>query len=228
LKFEGGAGSLAAALKDKDPRVIAAAAWALGKLGKAAARSVPALVRLLKHGDPMVCVSAAEALGRIGVGKREVVHGLRRLLTHKENEVKVEAAWALGKLGPRARAAVPALARIAGLLDKPIPNNEDGGLEEPENTTPLDLRINAVEALGRIGPAARRHFAKLLDLCENRSYALEEEAKGAVGKLGLSLLPKVLAHIGKASTRELGRGPGQLRSQGDPQADQSLAQGLQG
>jgi hypothetical protein len=59
-------GPLTLALADKDRRVVASAALALGNMGPAAAPAVPALARALKKGPEDVESSAALALGRIG------------------------------------------------------------------------------------------------------------------------------------------------------------------
>jgi HEAT repeat protein len=44
--------AVAALLKDGDPTVRGAAAWALGAMGAAGAPVAPAVVALLKDGDP--------------------------------------------------------------------------------------------------------------------------------------------------------------------------------
>jgi HEAT repeat protein len=59
-------GPLTLALADKDRRVIASAALALGNMGAAADPAVPALARVLQKGPEDVESSAALALGRIG------------------------------------------------------------------------------------------------------------------------------------------------------------------
>lgn len=59
-------GPLTAALGDKDRRVVASAALALGNMGTAADAAVPALARFLGRGYEDLESSAALALGRIG------------------------------------------------------------------------------------------------------------------------------------------------------------------
>lgn len=62
---------LTALLADKDQRVAASAALALGNMGAAADAAVPALARLLKRGPEDLESSAALALGRIGTPRAE-------------------------------------------------------------------------------------------------------------------------------------------------------------
>lgn len=58
---------LAAVLGDADPRVVEAAAWALGERAEASAPAVPALATVATgHDDPLCREAAVAALGSIG------------------------------------------------------------------------------------------------------------------------------------------------------------------
>ena len=155
--------ALANQLKSSDPDMRRAAAKALAEAGADAKPAITALSRALSDKDLFVRRFAAQALGEIGPDAKSAIKPLSEALKDPRKEVAEAAATALGKIGaaeplaalvadtkrdtgPRRRAiealgmmkgdaksAVPAL--IAALKDK-------------------DLRIEAAEALGEIGPDA--------------------------------------------------------------------------
>jgi HEAT repeat protein len=93
--------------EDSDPRVRAAAAYALGAFGERAAALAAALRTALHDPDPRVRRSAARALGRLGEAAAEAVKDLCELLKDPEMLVRRDAVTALGSVGsPTARPAV--------------------------------------------------------------------------------------------------------------------------
>ncbi len=117
---------LQSALRDADPLVRTAAAYALAKAGCRPA--APNLVAALKDNERNVRLAAAVALGTLG--DAQTVEPLIKLLTDKDWEVRGAVLEALGKLGDT-RAFQSVAARL-----------EDKDQE---------VRESAAEALGRVG-----------------------------------------------------------------------------
>src|SRR5262249_32084490 len=155
----------------------AASAAALGKLGDAAKRSVPALLEALKDRDPSPRRAAAEALGQLG---REdgVLPALLAAVGDPDAGVGRAAEAAVvqgGKLGPGAatdrrrllgseRAA--ARASAAGALGGLGPDAA-GEAVEPLRKALKDravrVRTRAAQALGSFGPAAKAALPSLTE-----------------------------------------------------------------
>lgn len=124
----GAAASLAAALADGALR--GAAAWALVKIGRAAA---PALLEALRHPEAAARLAALGALWKIAPESGSTaLEGIAGALRDGEAEVRRYAAFALGEIGRRAAPAVEALA---------------AALADPEPS----VREAAAAALGRVG-----------------------------------------------------------------------------
>lgn len=102
------------ALDDPDPFVRSRVASALGMAGRAAARAVPALVRLARSADESVANCAIWSLGRMGPDASPAVPVLTARLSEWESQGR---AWAiiaaLGEIGEAARVAIPAMVSIA-------------------------------------------------------------------------------------------------------------------
>ena len=130
--------ALGAALEDGEWAVRAAAADALGNIGRSAKPAVPALLRALGDDRMWVRRNALEALGTIGCAGAGVLPGPLAALRDDDLLVRRNAAIALSKLvGPDAHEAVPALART--LIDDQ-----------------RYVSFYAAAALGRIGTGAAR------------------------------------------------------------------------
>jgi HEAT repeat protein len=141
--------ALAAAVTHRDYNVIRSAADALGSIGPAAVKAVPALTMALAMSRPgsfhavltdpsggdysrASWQSVADALRKIGP---DAVPALTTALGGSDGAVRRSAAEALGNLGLAAVKAVPALVEA---------------LNDPD----IELRCDAAKALGNIGPDA--------------------------------------------------------------------------
>jgi HEAT repeat protein len=88
------------ALADEDHHVPAKAAIALGQIGPAARRAIPALTPLLNHDDDFIRVQAARALGTIGVGNlKMLVDALHAALDNGETRMAESLVIALHETG---------------------------------------------------------------------------------------------------------------------------------
>jgi HEAT repeat protein len=130
-----------------DPRVLAAIAQSLGKLGKTSAPLIPKLVELLGTDDTQLRKEIIESLTMIGI-RPDDVPTVAALLTDKERWIAVPAAQAIGSLGAGAKEAVPAL-REALKRNDPY------------------LQRAIAEALSAIGPNARDAAPDLLRIVED-------------------------------------------------------------
>jgi HEAT repeat protein len=144
-KSKGAVPELTEALNDPDDYIRLTAALALSKIGPDAVGAVDALAKALSDSHPQVRMNSAMALTRIGPGSRAAVPQMIAAMKRDENRevvrpfyhcVRQQLANALGVVGPEAATAVPVL------ID---------ALTDPDN----GVRFKAVDALRKIGPAAR-------------------------------------------------------------------------
>jgi HEAT repeat protein len=114
------------------------AAYALGRIGPAAAAAEPLLRRLADSDDEMmatVCIWAALKIKPEDATLFDAaIPKLRRALQREQELARLEAAIALGEIGPRAATALPMLELLAE--------------EDPSRT----VRAAAEEAVRRIRP----------------------------------------------------------------------------
>src|ERR1022692_2552061 len=111
------------------------------------ASDIPNLVRNLKDPDNwQVRLAAARALGNYGAVAKDAVPALIECLN--DDALVDTAAWSLGEIGPDARDAAPQLIVLARL-----------SAERRRQTV-----LNAIEALGKLGPAAYLAIRTLEDL----------------------------------------------------------------
>ncbi len=146
-------------LRDRDAEGRAAAAWALGQYGSAAANAVGDLKGLLNDEDADVRRSAGESLARIGnaVNVLENVRkcvplrdarGLGKVLSYDDRAVRQTAVAALIAFGPDAKEAVPELRAVL--------RNEGS-----------DIRQQALVALRKMGPAAKAAVPELAHIASH-------------------------------------------------------------
>jgi HEAT repeat protein len=161
-------------LQDKDAAARVAAARALSILGVKATSAVPALIKATQDADSDVRNWAATALSRIGPDAKEAVPALEALLKDQVKGVRYIGANALGSIGSDAKAAVPALRKtltdrdpwmrwhvalaLGSIGDKAAVPDLVKAMDDKEYV----VRKGAIEALERMGPAAKDGVAALL------------------------------------------------------------------
>ena len=151
---------VAGSLKDSDPGVRIAAAWALSQMGPAGAKAVSGLIKSLADPDPLVRSMSAVALRSMGPKAVDAVPALIHALSDAEPTVRSPAADALGHIGPAAKSAVAAL----------------GERLRVEGEVIYVLRSDAT-ALGDIGPDAASALPALREVLKiTRVTATAEEA----------------------------------------------------
>jgi len=154
--------ALVQALQDEEAGVREAASGALVKIGKEA---LPSLIRALSKGDPVFLQAVVATLGDMGsVAVPSLVdslHGQRRELLERRY-----SALALAQIGASDRRVVPALAK---------------SLEDDDP----DVRIAALDALGRVGSAAADTIDEVIKLAvdQRETLAVREAALGAMARI---------------------------------------------
>lgn len=158
-------GPLIDALQAERWTVRSSAAEALGEIGVAAARAVPALSNVLENDEHSIVQSnAAEALGKIH--DRQAIPVLTAALEIEDEYVRSKAIGALEAFGAEAKAAIPALVRAVnsdeangclaasalGAID--IEGASVPVLIEALASDDARLRRYAARGLGRMGRAA--------------------------------------------------------------------------
>lgn len=109
---------------------------AIARLGPAARETIPRLRTVLRVGPEQTRILAAHALAAMGEASGDAVPEVAALLS--DRSVGMGAGWALMQWGPAARAAIPPIVEY-------LRGDRGDGL----------ARVNAVQALGRMGPHAR-------------------------------------------------------------------------
>ncbi len=133
--------------------------------GNALRAAIPALVELLSEGDDETAEAAIELFGRLGPAG---VDGLRRLipwLREEDDLLRRRSARAIGALGAAAAEAAPA---VVAASDRD-----------------LDGLVFYVDALGRMGPAARRGLRPVLGALEDPRPTVRRAAVDAIARIAL-------------------------------------------
>ncbi|MEO8076170.1 MAG: HEAT repeat domain-containing protein [Acidobacteriota bacterium] len=155
-------------LADPNVRVRISAAAALLRIGGGSAVSNGDAIKVLTQGlartDATVRRAAADAVGRTGSGGTPLVASLAAVLKDQNVQTRRAAVRAVATLGPVASGAASAL---VPLLSNPA------------------LMIEAADALGRIGPAARPVPAGLVAMLgEAQPLAVHLAAARAMAQIG--------------------------------------------
>ena len=168
----------AAVRVEKEPSVRREVAVTLGRFGKLAKQSVPALTDALGDKDDGVTAAAAEALGRVGPEARTAVPELLKLATAADKPLRLAVTFALGRTDaddklPVAVALVETLKtagevalRREAVTSLGLLGESQGGvvaalaaqLADPD----AEHRALTVEAIGKLGPAVRGVEVELL------------------------------------------------------------------
>ena len=179
---------LCASLKDPDPRTAGGAAQSLGALGEDAAAAVPDLTEAMRGTNIVLCRLAAKALSEVGW---PALVPLIAHLRHHDPFVRGEAALALGWMGPAAAAAVDGLIEVAGTGDPNPPSVEVNGRTPATVATPAPTkpptddasRLHALQALGRIGPAAGAAVPLLTAAAADKNPAVRSAAERSLRQI---------------------------------------------
>ncbi len=150
-------------LADADPLVRQDAAEMLGLLGAQAKEVLPALRLLLKDEAPAVAAHAAAAVLRIAGKDEPATRLLLGLADDKEREIRPLALRLLGGIRPPTEAMMQTIVR---------------GLRDPSE----DSQRAAIDALGRLGPAAEPAVADLAKLLTDK--ALRPAVLDSLGRIG--------------------------------------------
>lgn len=201
-------GILCEALKDTDPRTASGAAQALGNLGADGADAVPALAEAMRGTNIVLCRLAAKALSQIGT---PALATLIAHLQHSDPFVRGESALAIGWIGTAARSAVPFLANIVrgprvsltrtpppAITPPPYRSTIDSGSTDTESPTPTQqpsptsvepgtpeesCRVNAAQALGRIGASASGALEDLHEAARSGPESLRRTAQQSIRQI---------------------------------------------
>jgi HEAT repeat protein len=166
-------------LEDKEPVVRRAALRALQAINPPPEEEMPYVIKLLSENDPQLRVEALRVIADDG---KAAVAPLQKAL---ENEGEVYwACIGLSEIGPEAAAAVPDLLKV---------------LSEDKR---LDVRMQAVMALGGIGAASAPAVPKLKAILEQGDRTLLPATLYALGKIGPAASPaEALLRKEMASTK---------------------------
>ena len=180
------------ALRDGDPRTAAGAAQALGSMGAVAGPAVPALVDAMRGTNVVLCRLAAKSLSQIGAPALEP---LMANLRHHDPFVRAEAALALGWMGEPAEVAASELVQLVEayrpkVLSRAHPvfsAGASGCITPPAltstapQTSEETARVNAIQALGRIGAASALGLLREIAGVEAEPYrTAAEQALAAI------------------------------------------------
>jgi HEAT repeat protein len=155
-------GQLAVELRNGNPYVREAAAYALGLAGAESKRVVPALIPVIRDEYPNVQLAAIDALGSIGPVARPAVLALVQL-PDEDSSVHSSVRAALNRIGGDP-GLVPGL---VALLDHP--NDR--------------VRESAAYMLGMIGPEARSAIVPLAEAARQGSDVTRGQAAMALRKI---------------------------------------------
>jgi hypothetical protein len=155
---------LASGLKDADPWVREAAAWAFTQLLVASRLSIPKLETAMGDSDPVVRGLAALAIGTCPGAAKTALATLVAGLQDADENVRTAAADALASAGPDAAPVVPQLIQAAS-----------------RSGEQMNVLRNVAKALGNIGPAAAPALPVLEQL--EQMQRVQWSAREAVRKI---------------------------------------------
>ena len=150
-------------LGDPSLRVRLSAAAAMLQIDPKEARAIEVLARGLESTDLADRRDAAKAIGLAGPAAATLVGKLAPLLKDSDESMRITALQTISMLGPAAAQAADA---VAPLLDDP------------------ELAIDAADALGRIGSAARPAMKRLAQMLSANQPAIRWAAVRAMSQIG--------------------------------------------
>jgi hypothetical protein len=156
-------GALKMLLTDPDPRVGMSAAAALLRIMPDNVRPLRVLTEGLESPDAAARRHATRAAGLAGKAAAPLAGRLAALLGDADELTRVAALQSIATLGPAASAARDA---VVALLDRP------------------ETAVDAADALGRMGPAARPALKRLAQMLSADQAALRWAAVRAMAQIG--------------------------------------------
>jgi HEAT repeat protein len=185
-----------ALLSSPNSRIRFAAAGMLGNIGSSD-RVINALLPLCSDPDSKVRSAAARTLGKIGSGANQVINALLLLLSDPNSDVLCTAAKALGEIGSGADQVINALLPILSDPDNYALYTAAGALRKIESSanqvinaslpilsTPKDVRLKAIEMLGKSGSISDKALDALLSFRSDPNHYVSFRAEEALGKIG--------------------------------------------
>jgi HEAT repeat protein len=142
-----------------------ASAWALGQVGSAALRAVPALIKALGDGDRRVRWNVEKVLAAMG---EPALKGIISGTSDESPDVRMGCAATLERMGLAAEKALPDLIRLIG----------DGDAR---------VRMRAARALGAVGSAGADAAATVVALQKalaDKAWPVRWAAARSLGELG--------------------------------------------
>ena len=146
------------------------AAWALGRIGTAAAAEIPFLIETMRATKLLaVRRSTAEALGNFGPAAKPAVSELLKMLNNDDEITRVNAAVALWKIDRHPK-AVPALLEL---------------LRQGNSSQAYAAAV----ALGDMGQEAKTIAPALIEALHSPSADVRRAASRSLGQLGNAAFP---------------------------------------
>jgi HEAT repeat protein len=137
----------------------------LASLGRSAKSALPVIRKLLTDTDPTIRLQAATAIALIDPASQHAIDVLIAALADASPIIRRTAAQCLARLGPPAAAALDPLLR---LVTAPDPD--------------ANVRAAAIDAIGRLGTAAKNAIPQLIKLLEDPG--LRCAAAESLGRIG--------------------------------------------
>jgi HEAT repeat protein len=161
------------ALQDQDKTKRRHAIANLGSIGSEATDAIPALSQVLMQDDDEE-IRAVAALALYKIGGKETVPALIVGMDDDFEWVRMNCALALTRAGASAEGAVPVLT---------------AAIKKPENrfinpAFHISIRQQSIQALGRIGPAAKDAIPPLIEALSDKDIQTRARAATALGCMG--------------------------------------------
>jgi len=143
--------------------------FALGSIGPDSSAALDEVVKLVASDNPQLANAAVYTLGKMGVAAKSAVPAIQKRLSADDQWGPVAASWAMVQIQPTdpqvAAMAVPQLIKALSYPHKLV-------------------QLEAVRALGSIGPAAKSASPALQAMLEDDDQPVRDAAAEALKKIG--------------------------------------------
>ena len=139
--------------------------------------AIPNLIKALNGAPPLRRFSVAMVLNDLN--DAATVPAFIGLLNDEYSEVRAKAANSLQRFGPKAKAAVPALIRVA----KDVKHSSVKKAKSLQWVS-MNVRVEAITALGKIAPEADIVFATLINAMQDDDSEVRSAAASTLGTMG--------------------------------------------